>query len=131
METRSQNTKEYTSMETELFGAYLKRLRLERGLTLRKLDVLSGVSHAYLSQLENGKRGIPTPQTLSKIYLHLGVSYNELMEKAGHMKFVHEKGDKRIQELEFELRNAYERIAELEHGYNTMLTIIQSIQNKN
>ena len=45
------------------FGAYLKKLRLSRGLTIKVLSDLSEVSMAYLSQMENGKRGIP-----SKVY---------------------------------------------------------------
>lgn len=67
------------------FGAYLKKLRKDNGLTIRELEKQSGVSNAYLSQLENGKRGIPTPDILMKIHEPLGVGYDELMEKAGYI----------------------------------------------
>lgn len=67
------------------FGNYLKSLRKENGLTIRQLEEKSGVSNAYLSQLENGKRGLPSPEILMKIHIPLGVGYDELMEKAGYI----------------------------------------------
>jgi SOS regulatory protein LexA len=67
------------------FGAYLKKLRKEKGLTIRQLEEKSGVSNAYLSQLENGKRGLPSPDILKKIHEPLEVGYDELMEKAGYI----------------------------------------------
>jgi SOS regulatory protein LexA len=67
------------------FGSYLKKLRLESGLTIRQLEEKSGVSNGYLSQLENGKRGLPKPDILRKIHEPLGVDYDELMEKAGYI----------------------------------------------
>lgn len=38
----------------------LRNLRMSRGLTLRDLERFTGVSNAYLSQLETGKAGNPT-----------------------------------------------------------------------
>lgn len=67
------------------FGEYLKEIRKEKGLTLRQIEKVSGVSNAYLSQVENGKRSVPTPDILMKIHEALGVSYEELMEKAGYI----------------------------------------------
>lgn len=67
------------------FGEYLKNKRKEKGLSIRKLEELSGVSNAYLSQLENGKRGMPSPEIIKKINGPLGVEYDELMEKAGYI----------------------------------------------
>lgn len=67
------------------FGSYLKKLRKERGLSIRRLEEMSGVSNAYLSQIENGKRGLPSPEILKKIYEPLDVGYTELMEKAGYI----------------------------------------------
>jgi SOS regulatory protein LexA len=69
----------------KLFGEYLKQLRNERRLSLRQLEKLSGVSNAYLSLLERGKKGIPSPDILKKIHGPLDVSYDELMEKAGYI----------------------------------------------
>lgn len=67
------------------FAAYLKKLRKEKGLTIRELEKLSGVSNAYISLLENGRKGFPSPDILKKIHEPLGVSYDELMEKAGYI----------------------------------------------
>lgn len=67
------------------FGAYLKELRKLQSLTIRQLEDKSGVSNAYLSQLENGKRGIPSPEILKKIHKPLDVDYDQLMEKAGYI----------------------------------------------
>ncbi|WP_186320977.1 helix-turn-helix domain-containing protein [Bacillus mycoides] len=67
------------------FGFYLKKIREEKKLSLRKVSELSSVSNAYLSQLENGKRGIPSPDILKKISQVLGVEYSELMNKAGYI----------------------------------------------
>ena len=72
-------------MNAENFGKYIKRLRNNRNLTLRQLEIKSGVSNSYLSQLENGKRGIPSPDILKKLSLPLGVPYQELMAAAGYL----------------------------------------------
>jgi SOS regulatory protein LexA len=67
------------------FGNYLKNLRMDKKLSIRKLEELSGVSNAYLSQMENGKRGMPSPEILKKLHEPLDVSYDKLMEMAGHI----------------------------------------------
>lgn len=72
-------------MSPEKFGAYIRNLRKEKKLTTRQLEEKSGVSNAYISQIENGKRAIPTPEILMKIHGPLGVGYDELMEKAGYI----------------------------------------------
>jgi SOS regulatory protein LexA len=71
--------------DLQLFGAFLKQLRKNKGLTIRQLEKLSGVSNAYLSQIENGKRGMPNPEILKKIHGPLGVGYDDLMERAGYI----------------------------------------------
>lgn len=73
-------------MEAKEFGSYLRSLRKNKGLTIRQLELYSGVSNAYLSQIENGKRDIPSPEILQKISKPLGVEYEELMQRAGYIK---------------------------------------------
>ncbi len=68
-------------------GALLSDLRTAKGLSLRDVEEATGkaVSNAYLSQLENGKIGKPSPNvlhSLSEVYV---VSYEALMEKAGYL----------------------------------------------
>lgn len=68
------------------FGQYVKKLRKNKGMTIRQLELYSGVSNSYLSLLENGKRGIPSPEVLKKISVPLDHSYHDLMAKAGYLK---------------------------------------------
>lgn len=79
------------------FGNYLRELRKKKKLTIRQLDTYSGVSHSYISQVERGNRGIPSPEILEKLAKPLGVDYEELMIKAGYMKEVKEKFSPEIQ----------------------------------
>ncbi|QDR80249.1 helix-turn-helix domain-containing protein [Sporomusa termitida] len=71
-------------MKAEEFGKYIKDLRNEQKLTTRQLEKQSGVSNAYISQIENGKR-IPTPTILQKLAPSLNITYKELMQAAGHL----------------------------------------------
>jgi len=64
-------------------GDYIKRVRVSRDFSIRELSRLSGVSHPYISQIENGKISIPSPDILNKLAESLGVSYLELMRIAG------------------------------------------------
>jgi transcriptional regulator with XRE-family HTH domain len=55
------------------FGEAVRKIRRERGLTQRAMAVALGVSPAYLSALENGKRGKPGFDFLQRVagYLHI------------------------------------------------------------
>jgi transcriptional regulator with XRE-family HTH domain len=72
-------------LEAKEFGVFLKEKRLEKKLTIRQLELYSGVSNAYISQMERGLKGIPSPDILQKLSKPIGVSYEELMEKAGYI----------------------------------------------
>lgn len=72
-------------MKAEEFGDFIKGLRKEKKLTIRQLELYSGVSNAYISQVERGARGIPSPEILQKLSKPLGVKYELLMEKAGYI----------------------------------------------
>jgi hypothetical protein len=45
-----------------------KQMRKSKGLTLRQVEKKTGVSNAYLSQLENGKITSPSYKTVKLIY---------------------------------------------------------------
>lgn len=64
-------------------------------LTLRQVEESCGVSNAYLSQLENGEIRNPSPQILFKLSESLNVSYETLMQLAGHIKRADAKTGKR------------------------------------
>jgi transcriptional regulator with XRE-family HTH domain len=68
------------------FYHVLKDLRKEKGYTIREVSSRSGVSPAYISQLENGQRGIPSPEVLMKLSEGLNTSYSELMQHAGYLE---------------------------------------------
>lgn len=66
------------------FGLQLKELRESRGLSLRQVSYVAGVSSSYLSQVETGDRNIPTPKVLKKLAPVLGVTYDRIMTMAGY-----------------------------------------------
>lgn len=72
-------------MNATEFGRYLRSLRKAQGLTLTQLGNLIGYSNPYLSQIENGQKGIPSPDILKKLASPLGEDYLVLMRKAGHI----------------------------------------------
>ena len=65
----------------------LADLRTASGLTLRQVEEATehAVSNAYLSQLEKGKVGKPSPSVLHSLATVYRVSYEALMEKAGYL----------------------------------------------
>lgn len=63
---------------------YLREKRLDLGLTLRKVEDLTGISNAYISQVENAKIIQPTPKILRKLSDCYELSYSRLLEMAGH-----------------------------------------------
>jgi transcriptional regulator with XRE-family HTH domain len=67
-------------------GAELARLRGLRGKTLRDVEDETGVSNAYLSQLETGKAEKPRPHVLHKLAQYYGVPYEHLMLAAGYLQ---------------------------------------------
>ena len=50
-----------------------KRMRKTKGLTLRKVEELTGISNPYLSQIENGKIKAPSYNTVRTLVM----LYNE------------------------------------------------------
>ena len=64
-------------------GDILKDQRERKRLTLREVEIQSGVSNAYLSQLENGKIKKPSANTLYKLSELLEINFDDLMVAAG------------------------------------------------
>lgn len=63
---------------------YLKKLRGD--LSIRQVAEKTGISNAYLSQLESQKRKKPHPDVLQKLADFFDVPILELFEKAGYLK---------------------------------------------
>jgi len=64
------------------FARYLKRLRKDRGMSLRQVEKITKISNSYLSQIEKGKRDIPTFKILSRLADAYGVEINSLIKVA-------------------------------------------------
>lgn len=64
-------------------GGTLKVFRELQGLTLRQVEEATGISNAYLSQLENDKIGKPSANTLWKLANIYNVELNALLAAAG------------------------------------------------
>ena len=61
-------------------GAKLRRLRAERGISLKEMARALNVSSAYLSALEHGNRGKPTWFLLHRIIAFFNVIWDEAEE---------------------------------------------------
>jgi len=59
-------------------------MRKRQDLTLRDVEEKTGISNAYLSQLENNKILHPSPSVLHKLAECYGLSYEQLMTLAGY-----------------------------------------------
>jgi len=72
-------------VDAKVFGKYLKDLRKNKGYTLTELGEIIGYSNPYLSQIETGQKGIPSPDFLKKLATGLETDFLNLMRKAGHI----------------------------------------------
>ncbi|MEQ1763860.1 MAG: helix-turn-helix transcriptional regulator [Pyrinomonadaceae bacterium] len=65
-------------------GAYLKAFRQRLKLTLRDVEEKTGISNAYLSQLEGGKIKKPSPLKLNDLSTLYRARYSQIMKLAGY-----------------------------------------------
>ncbi len=62
------------------FGDRMRKLRRERGVTLKDMAEAIGVSSAYLSALEHGKRGRPSWHLIQRILTYFNIIWDEAEE---------------------------------------------------
>ena len=62
------------------FGVRLRQLRAERGISLKQMAEALGVSAAYLSALEHGRRGRPTHAMVVAICAQLNIIWDDADE---------------------------------------------------
>ncbi len=62
------------------FGDRMRKLRAERGVTLKEMADAIGVSSAYLSALEHGKRGRPSWHLIQRILNFFNIIWDEAEE---------------------------------------------------
>ena len=67
-------------------GITLKKTRESVSLTLREVEEVSGISNAYLSQLENDKIKKPSANILYKLSNVYNIDLNTLLSAAGIIK---------------------------------------------
>ncbi|MBW8271233.1 helix-turn-helix domain-containing protein [Caldovatus aquaticus] len=71
------------------FGARLRALRAQRGVTLRELAAALQVSPAYLSALEHGRRGRPSPGLVHQVNEFFGLIWDDAEEMARLARLSH------------------------------------------
>jgi len=71
------------------FGVRLRQLRAERGIALKDMAEALGVSAAYLSALEHGRRGRPTHAMVVAICAQLNIIWDEADELARLARLSH------------------------------------------
>lgn len=59
------------------FGLRVRALREEKGVTQKEMAAALGVSAAYLSALEHGRRGVPSWPFLQKIVGYFNIIWDE------------------------------------------------------
>ena len=64
------------------FGEKLRALRGERGVSQKDMAAAIGVSAAYLSALEHGRRGAPTWTLIQKIIGYFNIIWDDAEELA-------------------------------------------------
>lgn len=62
------------------FGDRMRKLRAERGITLKEMADGLGVSSAYLSALEHGKRGRPGWHLIQRILTFFNIIWDDAEE---------------------------------------------------
>ena len=72
-------------MEESNLGHFLKSLRDKQRMSLRDVEKESGVSNAYIAQLEKGDRPAPSPDILKKLARAYNVTVRELLLRAGYL----------------------------------------------
>jgi transcriptional regulator with XRE-family HTH domain len=72
-------------MEESNFGHFLKSLRDKQRMSLRDAERESGVSNAYIAQIEKGDRSPPKPEILKKLARAYNVTVRELFLRAGYL----------------------------------------------
>ena len=93
----------------------LRTLRSVKKLSLREVEEQTGISNAYLSQLERAEAENPSPSKLQKLARCYGVPYESLMKAAGYLRPV-TKEEKRpdLSRLQMALMSA--NLSEEEEG---------------
>ena len=87
-------------MTLKEMGAYLKKLREDKGLSTREVFERSKVSNSYLSLVENGHRRA-SAVVLKKLAPVYGVDYLDLYVKAGYADLIEDEKKSKYKNNDF------------------------------
>ncbi|MBC6165746.1 helix-turn-helix transcriptional regulator [Listeria booriae] len=102
----------------ETIGAYLKKLRQGKGMTLRQLEKKSGISNSYISQIEN-KNKIPTIEAINKLAYALGESSTQSRFYSDKMIKLVDKSNSKIDWQEIDKQ----------HDWSGVIDQVRAIEN--
>ena len=68
-----------------ILGDRLRQIRKLKGLSLRGVEAKTGISNAYLSQLERGDAQNPSPKKLKSLADCYDIDYADLLKLAGYL----------------------------------------------
>jgi transcriptional regulator with XRE-family HTH domain len=74
-----------TEKDSAEFGQFIKKLRKQKGYSIRKLAAKAQISASHISRAERGERPPFSPEILKKLAGVLPVSYEELLYRAGYI----------------------------------------------
>lgn len=99
-------------------GYFLKQVRIEKNISIRQLAQFTGISPAYISQIENGKRANPKTYVLRALFDGLGMNYDEFLSKLNYLH--HEKNSPLT----------YEELRKLSLSHSTLEEQKSSLMNR-
>ena len=73
-------------MSTMGLAEQLRQIRTAKNVSMREVERATGISNAYLSQLESGNATNPSPHILHKLAQFYEVPYTSLMRTAGYLE---------------------------------------------
>ncbi len=85
------------------FGEKLRQCRTLKSLTLRDVERETGISNAYLSQLEQAKVNEPSPHILQKLAVFYEIPYGTLLRLAGYLPPMEGTQTRRAEGIAFSL----------------------------
>jgi transcriptional regulator with XRE-family HTH domain len=71
------------TLESEAFGKHIRKLRNEKGLSLRQFAKQIDISPAYLSYIERGVQGVPSTKIVKKLAEGLDTNQDALLAMTG------------------------------------------------
>lgn len=118
------------------FGEKVRSLRAERGLTQKQMAESIGVSPAYLSALEMGKKGRPSFALVQRIITYFNIIWDdaeELIELAGisHPRIVIDTSNLSADATSFANRLSREIKKLTDSDIALLTTLLDSAKQKN